>query len=393
MKRANGGGLLLGLVIGALVSAIFAVGFAAGAVFDRHEVSSVVDLSNPDVRNFLQTYKLVSQRSYYHIGQHQLMYAAIDGMLSATGDPHTIFLPANENQTANQELNGQQFSGIGAIVVPQGSFLRVLAPIPGEPAAKAGIRENDVITAIDGRPVRGLSSQSALSRIHGRAGSVVHLTVRRSNRTSRVIAVTRGKIPAITAYGRMLPHQIGYIQIFSFGANTAREVSLALSDLTSRHMRALVLDLRGNPGGYVDAAQSIVSRFVSHGVVAYEQDPNKQLVPLRVIPHMRLTTVRVAVLVDQNTASAAEITTAALRFDDGARVFGTRTYGKGSMQSVYSLAGGASVRITDRLWLTPHKTSIGGVGIRPDVFVSWNTVPADQPPASAIQYLLQARAG
>lgn len=380
------GGLLAGFLIGGILSAVFGIGFAAGAVFDRREVSSQIDLSNPDVRNFLATYRLVTQRSYYRVSQRRLMYAAINGMLSATGDPHTVFLPTAQNRSANAQLNGQPFTGIGAMVRESRGLLQVLAPIPNGPAARAGIRENDLIIAINGRSARGLSASTALGRIHGAAGTVVRLTVRRGRGEKLVIPVTRARLPAITAYGRMLPHRLGYVQVLSFGANTATQVAQALTDLKRRRMRALVLDLRGNPGGYVDAAQRIVSRFVARGVVAYERTPNKTLVPLPVLPNMRITSVRVAVLVDANSASAAEITAAALRDDDRATIIGTRTYGKGSMQSVYSLAGGASVRITDRLWLTPRKRSIGGVGIRPDVRITAGG-PGDPALRTATQFL------
>jgi carboxyl-terminal processing protease len=148
------------------------------------------------------------------------------------------------------------------------------------------------------------------------------------------------------------------------------------------------VDLRGNPGGYVSAAQDIVSMFVSSGVVAYERSSDGSVQPLQVEPGRKLTSVPVAVLVDRSTASAAEITAAALRDDDGAVLVGTRTYGKGSMQSVYTLSDGSSLHITDKLWLTPKKQSIQGRGLAPDVRVSSGTRPGRDPQLSAAEQYL-----
>jgi carboxyl-terminal processing protease len=195
----------------------------------------------------------------------------------------------------------------------------------------------------------------------------------------------------------MLNHQIGDIVILSFGDQTAQEVSEALQYLQAHHARGLILDLRGNPGGYVDAAQQVVSDFLSHGVVAYEESTNKKLTVLPVLTGRSTTRLPIAVLVDAGTASAAEITAGALRDNHRAVLIGTRTYGKGSMQSVYQLADGSSIRITDRMWLTPDKHSIQGTGIRPDFTVPAGTQQvqggADPQLAAGERYLLHHSVG
>lgn len=387
-RRAGAMGLLIGLVL----SCTFSIGFGAGALFDRH-ANGGVETSNSDVRDFLSAYNLVTQQSYYRpFNKHQLIVAAINGMFSATGDPHTVYLQPDQNKAAQTQLNGSRFSGIGAIVVPSGAALQVVAPVPGSPAMTAGIKPGDLILRIDGRSVSGMTGGGAIGRIHGRTGSVVHLTIRRGNGTPFVVSVTRRQISAITAYGRPIAHGLGYVQIFSFGADTARQVASALHALAAAHVRGIVLDLRQNPGGFVDAAQSIVSQFVSGGTVAYEQNRDKSLTPLNVLPHKQIVSVPVAVLVDDGTASAAEITAAALRDNMHARLIGTRTYGKGSMQSVYSLADGSTVRITDRLWLTPHRKSIARVGLLPDQIVQDRTAagsPGGDPQLAAAERYLE----
>jgi carboxyl-terminal processing protease len=358
--------LLLGLGIGTILSLIFFAGFFVGSGVQRNQYSAL-GANDPNIREFLTAYHLVTQRSYYKpLDKHHLVYAAIDGMLSATGDPHTLFLAPPQNQQADEQLNGSQFSGIGAIVQSGCTGLNIVTPLPDSPAAKAGLERGDVVVQINGQPVKNMSESVAVEKVHGRSGTTVQLTVDRGARAPFTVPVKRGTIPASTAYGYVLANHIGYLEISSFGDTTAQEVQNALAGLSRQHIVGLVIDLRNNPGGFVDAAQQIVSQFVSHGVVAYEETSNKKLYPLNVVPEPAAPNVPVAVLVNSGTASAAEITAAALRDHGRAVLYGTRTYGKGSMQSVYSLSDGSSIRITDRLWLTPDKHSIGQVGIQPD---------------------------
>jgi carboxyl-terminal processing protease len=387
------GGLVLGLTIGAILSIVFISGFVFGAAYDRHQASSSINTSDPDIQSFLSAYNLVTQKSYYRpFDKQRLLYAAIDGMLSATGDPHTVFLSPPENKQASTELNGSQFSGIGAIVAPAAAGLEIISPVPGSPAVKAGLRSGDLVVKINGSPVANMSATAAIDRIHGAQGSLVRLMVRRGQ-THFSVDVRRAVIPPITAYGRMLPGRIGYVQVFSFGNDTALEAAAALRVLTRAGMRGLVLDLRANPGGFVDAAQNLVSDFVSSGTVAYEKGTDKSLTPLPVLSGRQIVHVPVAVLVDENTASAAEISAAALRDDDHAVLVGNQTYGKGSMQSVYQLADGSTLRLTDRLWLTPHKKSISGVGLKPNILVPTRqragSSSSDLQLAAAERYLAQ----
>lgn len=359
-------GLTVVLVTALIV--VFVAGFVSGVVVRDSRANADPASNDANLRDFLSAYHLVTQKSYFRpFDRQHLIYAAIDGMLSATGDPHTLFLSPQDNQVANTELNGSQFSGIGAIVARQGGKLVVVAPIPHAPASNAGIRAGDIVIKIDGRSVVNMPESKAVMQIHGRAGTSVVLTVIRNHSAPFSVTVKRELIPPITAYSDMMGHGIGVLHVVSFGDTTGKEVSDALSLLKHEGAKALIIDLRDNPGGYVDAAQHVVSDFVPKGVVAYEEGTNKQLQALNVIPVDHPFRVPIVVLVNGGTASAAEITAAALHDDNNAVIMGTRTYGKGSMQSVYSLADGSSIRITDRLWLTPRKKSIQGVGITPDI--------------------------
>lgn len=361
--------LFLGLTIGAIVSIVFVAGFIAGGIFERQRATQALT-SDRDLNDFLTAYHLVTQQSYYRpFNRHHLVDTAIDAMLAATGDPHTLFLSPNENQTASRELNGTAFSGIGAMVAPVHNGLEIVAPLPNTPSTRAGLHAGDIVTKINGKSVATMTGDQAIMQIHGKAGSTVRLTLRRVHGKSFTVRVKRAQIPPVTAYSRMLGHHLGYLDIMSFGTTTGSEVTQALQTLQAAHARGIIIDLRDNPGGYVDAAQQVVSHFLTSGVVAYEQNVRKQLQALPVLKGENPVKVPVAILVNGNTASAAEITAGALQDSDHAEIIGTRTYGKGSMQSVYSLADGSSIRITDRLWLTPRKHSIQGTGLRPNLVV------------------------
>lgn len=384
--------LTFGVFIGLILSLVFGGGMLAGVIVERNSSPLGSASSDRNLQDFLAAYHLVTTDSYYRpFNKANLVHAAIDGMLASTGDSHTLYFSAPETKAANVELNGADFAGIGAIVRPAPHGLQIFAPLPGSPASKAGLRPDDLVTAINGVSIRGIPSDSAVAKVRGRSGTSVRLRIARSGRAPFTVAVRRAIIPAVTAFGRMLPNHLGYLEILSYGDTTSSEVSSALRRLEAEHMRGLVLDLRGNPGGYVDAAQQIVSDFLSRGVVAYEQSAKHSLSPLSVIPGRRITSVPVAILVDGNTASAAEITAAALRDNAHAYIIGTRTYGKGSMQSVYSLPDGSTLRITDRLWLTPKKRSIQQVGITPNDLVSASpaaeSVGTDPQLAAAETYL------
>lgn len=390
MPRINN--VFLGLAIGAVLSMIFVGGFITGSVFERQRASQALT-SDRNLNDFLTAYHLVTQRSYYRpFNRHRLVDTAINAMLAATGDPHTLFLSPTQNQDASQQMNGSSFSGIGAMVAPVHDGLEIVAPLPNTPSSRAGIQAGDVVTKINGQSVASMTSDAAIARIHGKTGSKVRLTLTRRHAKPFTVSITREEIPPITAYGRMLSHRLGYLDIMSFGDTTASDVTQALHLLQDEHARALIIDLRDNPGGYVDAAQQIVSHFLTHGVVAYEQSPNKHLQALPVLQGESMVRVPVAILINSNTASAAEITAGALRDSDHAELIGTRSYGKGSMQSVYSLADGSSIRITDRLWLTPLKHSIQGTGLRPnlEVPVTARDSAAGKDPqlAAAERYLL-----
>ncbi len=327
------------------------------------------DLAQP-FADFFQAYHTVTTDSYYAPlpDRKRLIYAAINGMLmSGTGDPHTLFISPQENTQAQGALDGQ-FEGIGAYVDATTRGV-TLIPLPGSPAARAGLRAGDLIVRIAGRDVTTASEDAVVTLLRGAAGTRVTLGVERTGvHGVLTVVVVRGRVTVPSVVARPIGN-IAYLRLTQFGATTGREASRALRALLARHPRGLVLDLRDNPGGYVNTAIDVNSQFLPAGrTILWEENGKGQLdAPLRSLGGGQALTVPLAVLVNDGTASAAEITAGALQDYRRATIVGATTYGKGSVQQDYPLADGSSLRITIRLWLTPHKHLIQNRGITPDI--------------------------
>ncbi len=334
------------------------------------------ELQRPDLvqpfDDLFQAYHDVTTDSYYVPlpDRKRLIYAAINGMLTqGTGDPHTIFISPEDNAALQSSMNGA-FEGIGAYVETTSRGIAVI-PLPGSPAARAGLRAGDLIVRINGQDATAITEDQAAALLRGAAGTTVTLGIQRSGVHGVFsVVVTRGRITVPNVAARMIG-RIAYLQIAQFADTTGRDASTALHRLLTHHPRGLILDLRDNPGGYVDTAVDVNSQFLPQDdIILWEQNGQRQLdPPMRSLGGGQATTIPMVVLVNDGTASAAEITAGALQDNRRATIIGITTYGKGSVQQEYPLADNSSLRITVRLWLTPHKHLIQNHGITPDIVV------------------------
>lgn len=305
-----------------------------------------------------------------------LEYEAIQGMTAGLGDDYTTFLEPVEQAPVAQQMSGE-YEGIGVWVqYPEGK-LTIVSPIPGSPAEKAGIRSGDVIEAADGINLAGVSEEDALNIIRGPTGSSVRLTVRRAGVVEPLtIDVKREKIsvPAVT-YTFRPTDRVATIQVTVFGDKTTAELDEALGRARQDKAIGLVLDLRNNGGGWVNAAQEMIGRFVpeDRGPAMYEDDDQAQDNDLRSEPiiagDVNEFEIPLVVLVNGGTASASEIVAGALRHYERAELVGEPTFGKGSVQRIHDFSDGSSFRITIASWLTPDKQPIPEVGLEPDIAV------------------------
>ncbi len=300
----------------------------------------------------------------------KMMRGAIRGMLQSLGDPHTSYMTPEEEQIAMTHLDGE-FEGIGATVETTGSYTRIVSPIPGSPAEKAGIRPGDLIVKINGEDIADQDLTTVVSKVRGPEGSTVVLSIQRGDAGDLLeFSIVRAKITIDSVESRMLDGNIGYVKINSFGDTTGGDLRDQLRALLDQNPKSLVLDLRGNPGGYLHTAIDVVSQFVGEGVVMRERFGDGTEKTYEAESGGLATTIPLVVLIDKGSASASEIVAGAVQDRQRGTLVGETSYGKGSVQSPRPLHNDGALRVTIARWLTPNGNWIHKTGIAPDVEVA-----------------------
>ncbi len=299
-----------------------------------------------------------------------LMRGAISGMLNSLGDPNTAYMDPDQYQQANAPLEGS-YEGIGAWVDTTGEFLTIISPMAGSPAEAAGLKSGDMIIAVDGTSAVGTDPTLVLRNVLGPAGSTVVLTIQREGEENPFdVSIVREEIVIPLVTSKMLDNNIAYLQVIQFGDRTEREVKDALKELLSNDPQGLILDLRNDPGGYLDTAIAVVSQFIPDGVVMYEDHGNGERVTFTARSGGLATEIPLVVLVNEGSASASEITAGAIQDRNRGMLVGTTTYGKGTVQSWSTLVDNqGAIKVTIAHWLTPNERQIHGIGLTPDVEV------------------------
>jgi carboxyl-terminal processing protease len=298
----------------------------------------------------------------------KLMQGAIRGMLQSLGDPHTSYMTPEEYAIATTDLSGE-LEGIGAYVEGAGDYLRIVSPFPGSPAEKAGLQPRDLIVKVDGTDVGGMGEAQIISLVRGPAGSTVHLTIQRESSAALLeFDVVRAKITLPSVESKMLDGNVAYVKLNDFGEKTPGELTEALRTVMAQKPVGMVLDLRGNPGGYVDTAIMVASQFIPTGVIMRERYSDGTEKSLDASPGGQATDIPLVVLVNKGSASASEIVAGAIQDYARGKVLGETSYGKGSEQRLTPLQNNSGVaRITVAHWLTPKGRTIQKIGITPDV--------------------------
>ncbi len=321
------------------------------------------------------------------LSPHVLSYVAIDGIMRSVKDRYTVFLDPKQYAELNQGLDGGSFGGTGIVIQAddQSKYILVSSVVPDAPADKAGIQQDDLITAIDGHSTKGWTIDRASAHLRGKAGTKVTLTIQRDKKLlPHPITLTRAKIHQLSVFEKMLPGNIGYVALTVFGRDTASELTTALDRLQQRGARALILDLRDNGGGYLDAAVGVSSKFISSGPIVSVESRASSITTLEA-NDTAIQPLPLVVLVNGYTASASEITSGAIQDSGVGTIMGTKTFGKGVVQTIYPLGDGSAVKITTARYLTPHNRDINHLGITPDVVVAENKHPRFGDPARDAQ--------
>jgi carboxyl-terminal processing protease len=311
--------------------------------------------------------------SSMHVSQTEATYEAIAGMANALHDRYTEFMTPEEYRSFNDALDPEKISGIGVIVRADESskYIQAEYVVPGTPAEKAGLQTGDLFTSVDGKSLKGLTADDASSMLRGKPGTVVHIAATRDGKPLPPMQITRSEVQPPTVIYKMLPQHVGYIYILAFGRETPDEFALALDRLQKDDVRAYVIDLRDDGGGYVNSALDISSKFINDNPLLTIEERGSHTTTVD-SGSDALPPKPMAILVNRYTASASEITAGALQ-DNGIGVLvGEKTFGKGVMQSLTPLPDGAAIKITTAHYLTPKNHDINLKGIQPDYVVLEN---------------------
>lgn len=328
----------------------------------------------------------------------KLVTGAIGGLVAGVGDPYTVFMPPKENREFHRALEGT-LQGIGAELTLKDGFVTVVAPLKGSPAEKAGLAPGDVIDTVDGASLEGLTLNDVVDRVRGPRGTAVQLRIVRPGVPEpKLFTIKRDTITIPSVESRVITatgSQVGYVALNQFGDTSTREMEKALLSFKGKSLKGIVLDLRGNGGGYLDGAVDVVSMFLKTGEVVAVEGRGGVSERHDVTGDPLFPDLPLVVLIDQGTASASEITAGALQDHGRATVVGMKSFGKGTVQEVIDLPGGGSLRVTTAHWLTPKGKNLGKEGVQPDVTVERgkNDAPgkADAQLDRALQVVLKGK--
>ncbi len=341
----------------------------AASVSEPNDVAADEDLANQMFTDAFEKYPVKN-------GGDDVVYAAISGMLGSLDDPYTVYMSQKDTQHFNETIAGGDFGGIGVYIEQDAKSKQtlVIGPIQDTPAAKAGLLPGDLIVSVDGHLTKNVPIDTVMSYIRGIEGSTVHLVISRvegKDNAVKTFAVTREQIHVPSVAYRMVDGNIGYVQLFIFGETSSDEIAKALDDLNKRGAKAYILDLRNNGGGLLYAAVQIASKFIPDGPIVSTIDRDGH-VESESAEQDAMSPHPLAVLVNQYSASASEITAGALQDTKVGTLIGVRTYGKGVVQTLYPFSDSSEFKITTARYVTPLGRDINKKGIEPDIVVPMN---------------------
>lgn len=314
-------------------------------------------------------YDKLKQEYYKDINEEDIINGAINGMIDALNDPYSDYMNQDEASQFNENISSS-FQGIGAEIQERDGIITIVSPIKNSPAEKAGLLPNDKIIAVDGKDIKGFTASEAVLLIRGKKGTEVTLSIQRGENATTDITITRDNIPIETVYAEMIGDNVAHIIISSFSTNTYDELLTAIDEMKDQGMKALVLDVRQNPGGLLDRAIDISNLFVEDGKPILQIEDKGTTDVINASPGERVN-VPVTLIIDEGSASASEILAGALSESANVPLIGINSFGKGTVQTVNDLPDGSNIKITTAKWLTPKGNWIHEKGIAPDYEVEY----------------------
>ncbi len=379
--RGSGNKVLTSIIMLLLIIGAFFTGMFVGENSEESKVTEVAnqDLGQPeqvDFSVFWKAWNIINEKYVDNedIEPQDKIWGAISGLASSLGDPYTNFLPPQEAELFAENISGN-FGGVGMEIGIRDSILIVIAPLKDTPAERAGIQAGDIILAVDGESTANMSVDESVSVIRGEIGTSVKLTLIREGREGTFdidIDVVRDIIKIPTMESELRPDGVFVIRLFNFSAISPNEFRIALRNFINGGSNKLILDLRGNPGGFLEASIDIASWFLPVGKIIVTEDyknNGEDLIHRSKGYDIFNENLKFVILVDRGSASASEILAGALKEHDVATIVGSKSFGKGSVQELADVTNGASLKVTVAKWLTPNGNSISDGGVKPDVEV------------------------
>lgn len=340
---------------------------------------------------FWEAWNLLHENYVDPLDDDVLMQGAISGMMEALDDPHSNYMDPEVWHQVNEAMTGE-YEGIGATVRQDETTggLELVTIMDGSPAEKAGLQPGDQIVEVDGESVIDLSQTEIIALVRGPAGSSVLLGIMRAGAAEiQEFEVTRDRITVPSVTYEILEDDIGYVRLNQFDYKATQDMRDALEAMDANNLKGLILDMRGNPGGYLTTSVEIASAYIPDGPVIIERGPNREQT-YNALENALAPDVPMVVLVDQGSASASELVAGALQDRGRATIMGTTTFGKGSVQTWRELSNGGGLRITISRWYTPNGHSVSEVGIEPDIeipYIESRAATEDNQISAAVEFL------
>lgn len=358
-----------------LISGFYYLGYAVGhknLVFEKNYQPKVLGISTDkpqdvDFSLFWNAWDLLKANFFGKLDTQKLVYGAISGMVGSTGDNYTLFMSPDEAKKFTEDLNGS-FTGIGAEMAESNGHLVIVAPLEGSPAQKAGLRTQDIVLRIDDQDISGMTLAEAINKIRGQKDTIVMLSIYRvPTKENLDIKITRDIITVNSVKWEEKQGNL-YIKISQFGDDTVKLMQQAAQVAIDKNYPGIIIDLRNNPGGYLEGAVDVGSLFLENGkTIVQEQNKDNSIKQFKTTLSPILKDKKLVVLIDGGSASASEILSGAMQDYGRAKLVGEKSFGKGSVQNLEDMKDGSKLKITIAKWLTPNGRQIDKIGISPDI--------------------------
>lgn len=355
-----------------LIFGVYLLGYSVGhqsLQFEKGYIPKIesLELGKPkdiDFSLFWEVWNKLEEKYVGQVDKWKIFYGAISGMVQGLGDPYTVFLTPEQSKQFLEEIKGE-FEGVGIEIALKNKKLTVVSPLDDSPAKAAGIRAGDVIDKVDDRETLAMTLDEAVEAIRGKKGTEVNLSILRDDKPLE-FKIKRALIKIKSVKWEM-KGDVAYLKVSQFLEETSRAAEKAAGEILAKKPKGIILDLRNNPGGYLDGAVDLASLFIKEGVIVYEEEKSGKKEELRAKGNAKLADLPLVVLINAGSASGSEIVAGALQDFKKGILIGEKTFGKGTVQSFERLKDGSTLRITVAKWLTPNGRAINEQGLGPDI--------------------------